>query len=89
MSRTADIRVDILVYLYAARPVPRTVENILQASRRNGQVRDVQSVEIERELSYLEGRELCTSKRRELDQKTSEWEISAKGIDHAEREGLV
>lgn len=89
MSRSAEIRTDICVYLYAARPVRRTLENIVQANRRNGQVRDVQPVEVSAELAYLIGKGLCDSERRELDQATKEFGITAAGIDHMEREGII
>lgn len=88
-TREADIRVDILVYLYAARPVRRTIVNIELANRRNGQVRDAKAVEIERELAYLEGKGLCDAERRELDQRTKEYGITSAGVDHMEREGLI
>lgn len=89
MSRTADIRVDVLTYLYSSRPHHRTVENIVRGNRRDGQVQDQTTTEVERELAYLEGKQLVAKQPRELDQATNEWTITAAGIDHMEREGWL
>ena len=89
MSRTADIRVDILTYLYGSRPQFRTLENIERANSRDGEVRDAKRVEIEAELAYLLGKGLVAKRPRELDQATVEWTIASAGIDHMEREGWL
>ena len=89
MARDADIRNDILTYLYGARPIFRTVENIERANARNGEVRDAKEIELERELAYLAGKGLVNERRRELDQGTKEFAISPNGVDFMEREGLV
>ena len=89
MARDADIRNDILTYLYGARPIFRTLENIARANARNGEVRDVKEIELERELAYLTGKGLVNERRRDLDQGTKEYAISAPGVDYMEREGLV
>lgn len=89
MSRIADLRVDILLDLYASRPHRRTAANITRTCKRSGNVRDAAESEVIREASYLHGKGLVDSHPCEVDQATAEYELTAAGIDYLEREGWV
>ena len=89
MSRIADLRVDILLDLYASRPHRRTAANITRACKRSGNVRDATESEVIREASYLQSKALLTAHPCEVDQATSEYELTGAGIDYLEREGWV
>lgn len=89
MSRVADLRVDILLDLYASRPHRRTAANITRACKRSGNVRDATETEVIREASYLRSKGLLEARPCEVDQATSEYELTADGTDYLEREGWV
>lgn len=86
-DRNEQIRLEILTQCFGYRPGSRDAEQLARHARREGDVRDATTVEMEREAAYLQGKGLLELAPYEIGQGHKRWAITAKGVDYFEAQG--
>lgn len=89
MSRIEQIRNEILTQLYGYRPNARDAQRMVSLAKRDGELADGVPAEFEREAAYLSGLGLIAETEDPVSPGHKRWTITAAGIQHLERNGLV